>query len=679
LTLNGGPNLLTSAVTVTPVSPTTFTISGLGGLTGAEGAYVLTVNAAGIQDLAGAGGFGSQSVSWVMITSSPRISGLEQLATNPRNIVVPSLKVTFSESLAPATFGYQDLNLTRDGGPNLITSDVTVTPVNSTTYQIANISAVQGYAGTYSLTVDATGVSDLAGNAGTGSTNETWQIILETPAAPTNLLVTPDLGISATDGLTSTNTVTFSGTVGASNLTVRVLDATVGLDLGTATTAGTNFSLIGTFTSEGRHHVQFTAVDVAGNVSPASFLDLFLDIIPPTAIIQQVTSPVYAAVSNLSVVFSKPINTNTIHSSSFVLTRNGTNVFTPTLSFVSSNVFLLGGMGAFTAPLGTYQLTLYPGVQDLAGNVDTNDAFMLWVRGTTNVPPILTPLTNLAMPPDGALAFKVHASDPNGDRLAYTLDPGAPSTARINPTNGVFNWSPTRAYASTTNPITVRVTDNGFPPMSAAQSFLVTVLDYLDIAIGFTNVQAGQSVDLPIYLASSEGVTNLSFSITWPNQRFTNTSLLATAPGIGSDSLVEQGSNLFIVLQTVPGQALQTQQQILKLSFLALSNQSSAFVDLPFGNISAIKPGDVIYSNYVTHPGRVAVVQDKPLLVANLGSNQSRSLSLFGRLNTGYQLQFATNPFAAWYPALNYSQTNGIITIPVDSSHPTIFYRVFQP
>jgi len=47
----------------------------------------------------------------------------------------------------------------------------------------------------------------------------------------------------------------------------------------------------------------------------------------------------------------------------------------------------------------------------------------------------------------------------------------------------IFAWAPTRAYASTTNPITIRVTDNGYPSLSATQTVLVTVLDYLDLSL----------------------------------------------------------------------------------------------------------------------------------------------------------------------------------------------------
>ena len=638
LTLNGGANLITSLIAVTPVSSTTFTIGGLGALTGAEGNYVLTVNATNIHDTGGTGGFGAQSVSWTMITTGPKITSLEPLATNPRNIVVQSLKVAFSGPIDPATFDYNDVTLTHDGGANLITSDVTVSQISSNTYKIANFNWVQGYAGSYTFTVNAAGIADLAGNAGTGDTNETWQLILETPPSPTNLVLTPDLGISATDRVTSANPVLISGTVGVSNLTVRVFDVANSTDLGAADVAGTNFSESLTFTIQGQHHLKLTSVDSAGNVSIASFFDLFLDFIPLAAIIQQVTNPIYSAVSSIPVTFSEPINTNTISAANFVLMRDGGSSTTPTLTYVSSNQFSLGGISAFTSVLGSYQVTLHlNGVQDLAGNSSTNAVTMSWVRGATNVVPVIYQITNVVVTPDGDVRMRIFATDANGDQLTYSLDPGAPDRARINPTNGIFSWRPTRTYASTTNSVTVRVTDDGYPAMSAAQSFLVTVLDYLDLAIGSTNVQTGDSVGVPIYLASSEGVSNLTFNLTWPGDRFTNLSLVVAAPAIASNSMQDQGTNLLIAARAASGQILQsTQQQILRLNFLAVTNQSSAFVPLSFGSVSAIKPGNVTYSNYVTHPGTVAVVQDKPLLLAGLGTNQNRNLTLLGRLGTNY-------------------------------------------
>ena len=403
-----------------------------------------------------------------------------------------TLNVTFAGPIDPATFDYHDLALTLDGGPNLITSAVTVSQVSSNVYKIANFNWVQGYAGSYTLTVSAAGVADLAGNIGNNSTNETWTLILTTPPSPTNLVMIPDSGVSSSDGLTDTNTVMLTGTVGVSNLTVRVLDQTTGSDLGAATVTGTNFSTLLSFTITGHHQLKVTSVDVAGNVSIATFFDLFVDIVPPTAIIQQVASPINASVPTIPVTFSEAINPATLAATNFVLTLNTTNSITPTLTSVSSNVFLVGGLGSFTQPLGSYQLTLnLSGVQDLAGNTATNTVVMSWLRATTNVAPSLDLIPNLVVAPDAVASYAVIANDANKDTLLFTLDPGAPNSAVIDPTTGVFFWAPTRAFASTTNAITVRVTDNGSPSLSSTQTFKVTVLDYLDLSLRSTNVVAG--------------------------------------------------------------------------------------------------------------------------------------------------------------------------------------------
>lgn len=70
-----------------------------------------------------------------------------------------------------------------------------------------------------------------------------------------------------------------------------------------------------------------------------------------------------------------------------------------------------------------------------------------------------------------------------------------------------------------------------------------------------------------------------------------------------------------------------------------------------------------------------------PRLMAAVSTNLGRNLTAFGKLGVTYQLQYSTNlaqPLA-WYPLLNYVQTNGVMTINVDSAAPIIFYRLFQP
>jgi hypothetical protein len=72
------------------------------------------------------------------------------------------------------------------------------------------------------------------------------------------------------------------------------------------------------------------------------------------------------------------------------------------------------------------------------------------------------------------LSVIVHATDPNpGQSLTFTLGPGAPSGAAIDPNSGNFTWIATGSSPKIT--VTVVATDNGSPKLSASRSISITV------------------------------------------------------------------------------------------------------------------------------------------------------------------------------------------------------------
>ncbi len=97
--------------------------------------------------------------------------------------------------------------------------------------------------------------------------------------------------------------------------------------------------------------------------------------------------------------------------------------------------------------------------------------------GSTNVGPALAFIANQTNLELLTLVFTNTATDANGDALTFSLDPGAPGNAAIDPATGVFTWTPSESQGPGTSNITVRVTDNGSPPLSDAQTFSVTVLE----------------------------------------------------------------------------------------------------------------------------------------------------------------------------------------------------------
>jgi subtilisin-like proprotein convertase family protein len=211
--------------------------------------------------------------------------------------------------------------------------------------------------------------------------------------------------------------------------------------------------------------------------------------------------------------------------------------------------------------------------------------------------------------------------------------------------------------------------------------YATNLQDYLELTVGSTNVEAGESVSIPIQLASDGGVTNLAFTLRWAPAYFANAALVITAAEISSASMRDQVTNLLITMQTGPGFALQGTQQIAEVSLLAMPNRPSAFVQLPVEVVMAANPAGAFYTNYITHAGMIVVVQDVPLLLAGLSANLDRDLTAFGKLGAIYQLQYTTNPIfpGGWSPLLTYTQTNGSMALRVNSDNPTIFYRLFLP
>lgn len=97
---------------------------------------------------------------------------------------------------------------------------------------------------------------------------------------------------------------------------------------------------------------------------------------------------------------------------------------------------------------------------------------------SSNQPPNLNAIGNKSGNEGTAITFTASASDPNsGQTLTYSLDPGAPSTATINPGSGAFSWTPTEAQGPGTYPVTVRVTDNGSPAGSDLETISISVAE----------------------------------------------------------------------------------------------------------------------------------------------------------------------------------------------------------
>ena len=94
-----------------------------------------------------------------------------------------------------------------------------------------------------------------------------------------------------------------------------------------------------------------------------------------------------------------------------------------------------------------------------------------------NSPPVLSLPKNQTVHAGTFLTLKAEATDPDIPENAFSFAlVSGPSGVHVS-NEGRITWQTTDAQAGTTNTITVRVTDNGVPPLSNTNSFVITVLD----------------------------------------------------------------------------------------------------------------------------------------------------------------------------------------------------------
>lgn len=89
-----------------------------------------------------------------------------------------------------------------------------------------------------------------------------------------------------------------------------------------------------------------------------------------------------------------------------------------------------------------------------------------------NQPPLLSHIPDQTVTVGNQMSFTAQAQDPEGGAVTFSLAPGAPAGASINPTSGLCTWMPSAAGNFS---ITVRATDNGSPAQTASQAVSITV------------------------------------------------------------------------------------------------------------------------------------------------------------------------------------------------------------
>ncbi len=124
---------------------------------------------------------GNKTYTLTYKTGGPTIDNIGDISPNPTSTAVNAITVQFSEAINPATFDFNDITLTRNGGANLITPVVLgaqpafgIVPLTINTYQISGLGSLTATDGNYQFSINAAGVEDINGKPGSGIGSETW-------------------------------------------------------------------------------------------------------------------------------------------------------------------------------------------------------------------------------------------------------------------------------------------------------------------------------------------------------------------------------------------------------------------------------------------------------------------------------------------------------------------------
>jgi hypothetical protein len=299
-----------------------------------------------------------------------------------------------------------------------------------------------------------------------------------------------------------------------------------------------------------------------------------------------------------------------------------------------------------------------------------------------NRPPVMAAIPDQVASVLSTLTLTALATDPDvpTNRLTFTLDPGAPAGARIF-RNGVFSWTPSRSQALSTNPITVRVTDNGLPALSHTRTFNVVIGHYFDVALGSAFVLGGQTGSVDITVTATRPVTNASFTVDVPVPGLGNFTLPPPVPPLASATVQQIAPTQYqIDLQTLNGQVLSGLQTISSLQFVAATNQPSAFVPLLVSGVSANQTDGSPLVPAVGADGRVIYINGAPLL--EMGTNRVQlRVTIYAEPGPDYALESAPSlmPGAVWTEIWSGPISNSLQVILPPHTNAAGFYRAVRP
>ncbi|HEU0009129.1 MAG TPA: putative Ig domain-containing protein, partial [Verrucomicrobiae bacterium] len=291
---------------------------------------------------------------------------------------------------------------------------------------------------------------------------------------------------------------------------------------------------------------------------------------------------------------------------------------------------------------GSYPITVRV-MDDGAPNLSATRSFTVTVNEVNNAP-TLALLLSRTVAEGSTLTVTNSATDTDTppQSFTYSLDPGAPAGAAIDPTSGLFTWTPSEAQGPGNHAIVIRVTDNGDPPLSGTGTLTVSVIE-VNVAPSIF-FATNQSVDA----GSTLSFTAMATDSDLPAQLIS----FSLAPGFPAGAGIDPSSGLFTWTPTT--------------SQIGTHNLTVRATDNGTPPVTGMRPLTVVVQS---------------TLRAKIVLNGSQATISFATLDgQHYRVEFKHNlDDAVWTELAQGTGTGSMLTFPDDLGANTHrFYRIVQ-
>lgn len=425
LTLKQGETVNRGTITITSMDTEgkLFQLSGFKTLASLDGNYSLSVDLSKIKSKEGKNGISEQTAKWAIDTKAPEIQQITPLSEeglDEQHLV--SFDVLFDEAVSG--FNSSSIELWKDSEKQTLSSLV-LTKKSDQEYVISGFGQTTYSGGNYQLKINLTNITDEAGNSSSNVATKEWVVKRTPPQAVTNLHITPDLGFSASDNITSTPTLSVSMTVNESDSQIKLYlvnqsEPVLLKDIPNA--KGGSLSVPVDFIYSGNLKLQAQCIDKYGNKATTE-IPFTID---ETALVgswkDESLSELKAQPQSLQIEFTDKLLDDSKLNGLLTFKRDGQSLETKNLVIAKSSdkVYQVSGLSSMGNSVGNYTLAL--DVSKLqkysSGKEGISSATIQWSiansASVANAGADQTVNKNSLVTLDGS-----GSTDPNNDALTY--------------------------------------------------------------------------------------------------------------------------------------------------------------------------------------------------------------------------------------------------------------------